>query len=81
VVARINRPRRIKPISGQDALLVHDAAHLEPAFQDLIVAIKKEQERCEEFGTFRVMELTATSRSGGDVNTHAFSTASPPWPN
>jgi CRISPR-associated endonuclease/helicase Cas3 len=52
---------------GQDVLLVHDEAHLEPAFQDLIVAIRKEQEQCKEFGTFRVMELTATSRGGGEV--------------
>src|SRR5262249_22294873 len=27
---------------GQDALLVHDEAHLEPAFQDLITAIQRE---------------------------------------
>ncbi len=52
---------------GQDALLVHDEAHLEPAFQNLLIAIRKEQERCKEFKTFRVMELSATSRSGGEV--------------
>src|SRR5215813_9687664 len=28
---------------GQDVLVVHDEAHLEPAFQDLLTAIKKEQ--------------------------------------
>ncbi len=28
---------------GQDSLIVHDEAHLEPAFQELLVAIKKEQ--------------------------------------
>ena len=48
-------------------LLVHDEAHLEPAFQDLVKAIEKEQERCKEFRTFRVMELTATSRGEGEV--------------
>lgn len=48
---------------GQDTLLVHDEAHLEPAFQELVTAIEKEQRRCREFGCFRVMELTATSRS------------------
>jgi len=48
---------------GQDALLVHDEAHLEPAFQKLLIAIEKEQNRCNEFATFRVMELSATSRS------------------
>ena len=53
---------------GQDVLLVHDEAHLEPAFQALVVAIKKEQERERErskpmpWPKLRVMELTATSR-------------------
>src|SRR5262249_45028706 len=47
---------------GQDVLLVHDEAHLEPAFQCLLTAIQKEQERCGEFQKFRVMELTATAR-------------------
>jgi CRISPR-associated endonuclease/helicase Cas3 len=55
---------------GQDVLLVHDEAHLEPAFQKLIVEIEKEQregERSEEmpWPKLRVMELTATSRGGG----------------
>jgi CRISPR-associated endonuclease/helicase Cas3 len=49
---------------GQDALIVHDEAHLEPAFQELLVAIEAEQQRCREFRHLRVMELTATSRSG-----------------
>lgn len=48
---------------GQDVLLVHDEAHLEPAFQELIEAIRREQCRCNEFGRFHVMELTATTRS------------------
>jgi CRISPR-associated endonuclease/helicase Cas3 len=51
---------------GQDTVLVHDEAHLEPAFQELIGAIEAEQRRCREFGCFRVMALTATSRSGDD---------------
>jgi CRISPR-associated endonuclease/helicase Cas3 len=57
---------------GQDALLVHDEAHLEPAFQCLIKAIEKEQ--CENERTealpwpkLRIMELTATSRGGTDA--------------
>ena len=54
---------------GQDSLLVHDEAHLEPAFQSLIVAIQKEQQRCKEFAKFHVVELTATSRGKGDVFT------------
>ena len=52
---------------GQDVLLVHDEAHLEPAFQNLVKAIECEQKRCKEFRPFRVMELTATSRSKGEV--------------
>lgn len=52
---------------GQDVLLVHDEAHLEPAFQDLLCAIRDEQKRCKDFCPLHVMELTATSRSGGAV--------------
>ncbi|MCP9448559.1 MAG: type I-U CRISPR-associated helicase/endonuclease Cas3 [Nitrospira sp.] len=48
---------------GQDVLLIHDEAHLEPAFQELILAVRNEQKRCREFGVFHVMELTATSRT------------------
>lgn len=47
---------------GQDALIVHDEAHLEPAFQELLLAIECEQKRCKDFNPLRVMELTATSR-------------------
>jgi CRISPR-associated endonuclease/helicase Cas3 len=49
---------------GQDVLLVHDEAHLEPAFQCLIESIRQEQERCQEFRRFRVLALTATLRGG-----------------
>lgn len=57
---------------GQDALVVHDEAHLEPAFQELLVAIQKEQHEGERTGVLpwpklRVMELSATPRGGGDV--------------
>ena len=51
---------------GQDALLIHDEAHLEPAFQDLVSAVEMEQERCGEFRRLRLMALTATSRNGHD---------------
>lgn len=58
---------RAKPLHagflGQDALLVHDEAHLEPAFQKLLEAILEEQKGCGEFGTFHVMALSATSRA------------------
>lgn len=52
---------------GQDALLVHDEAHLEPAFQELVLTIEKEQKREREhkplfpWPQLCVMELTATS--------------------
>jgi CRISPR-associated endonuclease/helicase Cas3 len=55
---------------GQDVLLVHDEAHLEPAFQKLLIAIEKEQHEGERTGNLpwpkmRVMELSATSRRDG----------------
>jgi CRISPR-associated endonuclease/helicase Cas3 len=50
---------------GQDVLLLHDEAHLEPAFQQLVGAIEAEQKRCREFRRFSVMALTATSRAEG----------------
>jgi CRISPR-associated endonuclease/helicase Cas3 len=53
---------------GQDVLLVHDEAHLEPAFQVLIEKLQEEQLREKDvpWAKFRVMELTATRRSGGE---------------
>lgn len=55
---------------GQDTLLVHDEAHLEPAFQELLVAIEREQQEGERsepmtWPKLRVMEMTATSRANG----------------
>lgn len=52
---------------AQGALVVHDEAHLEPAFQELLLAIEREQQRVPEtyrdaFGRLHVMALTATSR-------------------
>ena len=59
---------------GQDVLLVHDEAHLEPAFQELLVKIENEQsegERTEpmHWPKLQVMELSATSRQS--QNDHA----------
>lgn len=53
---------------GQDALIVHDESHLEPAFQVLLKSIESEQlsGRSKDSHPIRVMELTATSRSDGD---------------
>lgn len=50
---------------GQDTLLVHDEAHLEPAFQSLLEQIHHEQHnsRFPDIRPLKVLELTATSRS------------------
>lgn len=45
---------------GQDALIVHDEAHLTPAFGDLLQAVKREQSRCKDIRPLKVMELSAT---------------------
>ncbi|MFO0808625.1 MAG: type I-U CRISPR-associated helicase/endonuclease Cas3 [Gemmataceae bacterium] len=55
---------------GQDVLLVHDEAHLEPAFQCLLNAIRKEQRDRKDFRPLHVMALTATAR--GDDGTEPF---------
>jgi CRISPR-associated endonuclease/helicase Cas3 len=52
---------------GQDSILIHDEAHLEPAFQELLTTIEREQKRCGDFLPIRVMALTATPRTGGDL--------------
>jgi CRISPR-associated endonuclease/helicase Cas3 len=61
---------KLKPLHagflGQDVLLVHDEAHLEPAFQKLIEDIRDEQKRepapLGEQLRLKVMALTATPR-------------------
>ena len=52
---------------GQDVLIVHDEAHLEPAFQQLLESIVSEQGRCRDISRFHVMALTATPRGRGKV--------------
>lgn len=61
---------------GQDALIIHDEAHLEPAFQKLIEAIQKEQTRCPDFSPLHLMQLTATTRNDDQQNHEAFSLTS-----
>jgi CRISPR-associated endonuclease/helicase Cas3 len=51
---------------GQDALLVHDEAHLEPAFQSLLTAIAEEQHRSNEPRPLKVLALSATVRTEPD---------------
>ena len=48
---------------GQDVLLVHDEAHLEPAFQKLLESIVAAQNSAADPRKLRVIQLTATSRS------------------
>ena len=52
---------------GQDAMLIHDEAHLEPAFQKLVEAIEQQQrsEAIVEWPRLQVMALTATGRDRG----------------
>lgn len=61
---------RSKPLHagflGQDALLIHDEAHLEPAFQQLLEAIREEQFASREARPLRVMALSATGREQAD---------------
>jgi CRISPR-associated endonuclease/helicase Cas3 len=47
---------------AQDVLLVHDEAHLEPAFQQLLETIVGEQRRSNDFRTLHLMALSATRR-------------------
>ncbi|MBM3844398.1 MAG: type I-U CRISPR-associated helicase/endonuclease Cas3, partial [Verrucomicrobia bacterium] len=48
---------------GQDSLVVHDEAHLEPAFQTLLETVSAQQVTDREFRPLRVLALSATSRS------------------
>ena len=56
---------------GEDSLIVHDEAHLEPAFQSLLESVAAEQRRCRDFRPTHVAALTATSR-GADATGDAF---------
>lgn len=47
---------------GQDALLVHDEAHLEPAFQELLESVAQAQRVSPESKPIHILQLTATAR-------------------
>ncbi len=47
---------------GQDALIIHDEAHLTPAFSDLLRSVAHAQGQSAESRPIQVMELSATSR-------------------
>lgn len=51
---------------GQDSIIVHDEAHLTPAFSDLLRIIVDSQCHAKEQRPIHVMELSATSRGKGD---------------
>lgn len=51
---------------GQDTLIVHDEAHLSPAFDALLDSVEAEQRRTRESRPIRVMRLTATTRTSGE---------------
>ena len=61
--------RRMRPfhagLLGHDTLIVHDEAHLSPAFGKLIRSIKAVQAHGREPRPIRVMELSATQHRGG----------------
>ena len=48
---------------GQDSLLVHDEAHLTPAFSEVLAHVGRAQQACGEPRPVRIMELSATARN------------------
>lgn len=51
---------------GQDSMIVHDEAHLTPAFSDLLRTIVESQHQAKEQRTVQVLELSATARGKDD---------------
>lgn len=47
---------------GQDSLIVHDEAHLTPAFSEVLRSVARAQRQADEPRPVHVMELSATSR-------------------
>ncbi|HXK96196.1 MAG TPA: type I-U CRISPR-associated helicase/endonuclease Cas3, partial [bacterium] len=54
---------------GQDALIVHDEAHLTPPFSGLLQAVRDEQTKSGDMRPIRVMELSATPASANGKDT------------
>ena len=65
--SRYTRGFKTRPLHAgflaQDALLVHDEAHLEPSFQKLLESIATTQRAAGDPRKLRIIELTATSRA------------------
>lgn len=53
---------------GQDTLVAHDEAHLEPAFQQLIETIAERQTLDRDPRPLRVLALSATNRRDGETS-------------
>lgn len=51
---------------GQDSIIVHDEAHLTPAFSELLRQLTKIQQKSGETRPVKILELSATLRSGFD---------------
>ena len=51
---------------GQDVLIVHDEAHLTPAFSDVLRGVVHAQQHAHALRPVQVVELSATQRDGGD---------------
>lgn len=51
---------------GQDSLIIHDEAHLTPAFGELLRSIDDAQDQAREPRPIRIMELSATTRESTD---------------
>ena len=51
----------IMPALGRDSLIVHDEAHLTPAFSRLLRDIAEEQRKSNEPRPVHVLELSATA--------------------
>lgn len=52
---------------GQDTLVVHDEAHLEPAFQRLLETVTGRQKTDGDLRPIRVLALSATNRSADET--------------
>jgi CRISPR-associated endonuclease/helicase Cas3 len=72
---------RLRPLHagflGQDSLLVHDEAHLEPAFQKLLEQIVEEQRKRNDLAPLQIMALTATPHGNSDLSLSAEDEANP----
>jgi CRISPR-associated endonuclease/helicase Cas3 len=51
---------------GHDCLLVHDEAHLTPAFSEMLRSVGRAQASTAGTPSLQVMELSATARAGGN---------------